>query len=83
MTDDQVLGIVRTVLAAVAGYLTGHGLLDANLAAVILGPLTALVVAGWSYWSNRPAKIVETATAQPKDIVGAIKAAEAATVPSQ
>lgn len=77
MTKDQVGGLVRTLLGIVAGFIINKGWVDAETMATIIGGITALVVAVWSIYTNRPSKIVDTATAQPKDILGA-QAAKAA-----
>lgn len=58
MTSDQITGIVRAVLAAVFGYITGKGWLDANTAATISGAVLTLLVAVWSVYSNRAKTIV-------------------------
>ncbi len=82
-TVDQVGGVLRALLAVLGGILVNRGILDDTTWLAVSGGLVAIGVALWSYYTNRPAKIVETATAQPKDIVGAVKAAQASTAPSQ
>lgn len=57
MTKDQIGGIVRAILSAVFGYITGKGWLDADTAVAISGALATIAVAAWSVFSNRPAKI--------------------------
>lgn len=61
MTSDQLTGIVRALLAAVFGYITGKGWLDANTAATISGAIATILVAAWSIYSNRPKTIVPIA----------------------
>lgn len=56
MTKDQIGGFVRTGSAALIGYLTAKGY-DAGVVTQVVGALGVLVVAGWSAWTNRPAKI--------------------------
>lgn len=60
LTSDQIGGIVRALLTTVAGIAVTKGWTDANTAAWISGGVLALVTAGWSWWSNRPQKIVAT-----------------------
>ncbi len=81
-TTDQVGGILRAVLAIGVGYAVKQGIIDDATGLAVTAGLVGIGVALWSYWTNRPAKIVETATAQPKDIVGAIEAKKA-VAPSQ
>ncbi len=57
LTPDQIGGIVRALLAAASGYLIGKGWVDADTAATLGGAVVTLVVTGWSWWTNRPAKI--------------------------
>lgn len=58
MTSDQLGGIVRAVLAAIAGYFVGKGVIDADTAATISGAVATIAVAAWSIFTNRPSKIV-------------------------
>lgn len=48
MNKDQVFGIVRTVVAAVAGFLAGKGYLDASLVEGVAGAVATITVAIWS-----------------------------------
>lgn len=61
ITPDQITGIIRALLAAVFGYITGKGWLDANTAATISGAVATILVAAWSIYSNRPKTIVPIA----------------------
>jgi hypothetical protein len=56
MTQEQVGGIVRAVVAAAGGYFVGQGLVDAQTMMTIGGAVTTLAVAGWSVWNKRSAK---------------------------
>lgn len=51
---DKILGVVRAVLAAGAGYFVGKGYIDQGTADQIVG---ALVLIGTSIWSvkSKPA----------------------------
>jgi len=53
MTQEQVGGIVRAVVAAAGGYFVGQGLIDAQTMMTIGGAVTTIAVAGWSIWSKR------------------------------
>lgn len=55
MINAQVQGLIRTLLAAGAGYFVGKGMLDQGTADQIVGGLTVLSVAGWSIYSKRKA----------------------------
>jgi hypothetical protein len=57
MTNDQFGGIVRTLLAALAAYVAGKGWLP-NVSPEVITALTTILVGVWSYWTNRPSKIV-------------------------
>lgn len=52
MTSEQIWGIVRTILAAGAGYLSAKGIVDAGAADTIIGAVGTIFVAGWSIWSK-------------------------------
>jgi len=55
MNAEQVWGIVRTILAAGAGYLTAKGIVDEATAGTVIGALGTIFVAGWSVWSKKKA----------------------------
>ena len=48
MNKDQLFGIVRTLVAAVAGFLAGKGYLDASMVEGVAGAVATLSVAVWS-----------------------------------
>ena len=56
MTQEQVGGIVRAIVAAAGGYFVGQGLIDAQTMMTIGGGITTIAVAIWSIYSKRPAK---------------------------
>lgn len=56
MTQEQVGGIVRALVAAVGGYVVGQGLIDSETMLAVGGAITTLAVAVWSIYSKRPAK---------------------------
>lgn len=60
LTSDQIGGIVRALLTTVSGLIVAKGWTDANTAAWVSGGVLALATAGWSWWTNRPQKIVAT-----------------------
>lgn len=53
MNATELGGVVRTLLAAVGGYLAGKGYFDGATAEALAGALTTLVVAGWSIFAKR------------------------------
>jgi hypothetical protein len=53
MNKDQVFGIVRTVAAAVGGFLAGKGYLDASTVEALAGAAATIVVAIWSVVSKK------------------------------
>jgi hypothetical protein len=55
MTQEQVGGIVRAIVAAAGGYFVGQGLIDAQTMMTLGGAVTTIAVAGWSIWSKRKA----------------------------
>ena len=75
MTSDQIGGIVRAILAAIAGFFVSKGWVDNTTALTITGAVAAIIVAIWSVFTNQPSKIVEPTTAKPKDIPGALATA--------
>ena len=54
-TGEQLWGIIRTILAAVAGWAAGKGYVDNETATTIIGALGTIFVAGWSWWSKKTA----------------------------
>ena len=53
MTQEQVGGIVRALVAAAGGYFVGQGLVDAETMMTVGGAITTLVVAVWSIYSKK------------------------------
>lgn len=62
MNADQIGGIVRAILAAVAGYFVGKGVVDQGTATTIVGAIGTLVVAVWSVVTNRSGKVIPPKT---------------------
>jgi hypothetical protein len=54
MNQDEILGIVRTLLSAIGGYAVAKGLLDQATMITIAGAAASIVVAIWSVISKRP-----------------------------
>lgn len=79
MTSDQIGGIIRTILAAIGGVIVGKGWIDNETMLAISGAIATIVVGGWSWWTNRASKVVDPATAKPKDPVGAAQTKAAVT----
>jgi hypothetical protein len=55
MTSDQVGGVIRAILAAIAGYAAGKGLINAGMADQLVGAGVTIGVAIWSVFSKKPA----------------------------
>lgn len=53
MNVEQVWGVVRTILAALGGWVVAKGYVDDATLQAVLGALGTLFVAGWSVWSKR------------------------------
>jgi hypothetical protein len=66
LTNDQIGGIIRAIVTTITGILVGKGVIDNNTALWIVGGAGSIGVAAWSWWTNRPQKIVNSATGQPK-----------------
>lgn len=60
LTSDQIGGIARALLTTVGGIAVTKGWVDQNTAVTISGGLVTVIVAAWSWWTNRPQKIVAT-----------------------
>ncbi|WP_316176216.1 hypothetical protein [Bradyrhizobium sp. SZCCHNRI1073] len=55
MTGEQIWGVVRTILAAVAGWLVAKGYATDELVQAVLGGVGTIFVAAWSFFSKKPA----------------------------
>ena len=55
MTGEQIWGVVRTILAAVGGYVVAKGYIDNATLTAVLGGAGTIFVAVWSWWSKRGA----------------------------
>lgn len=53
MSNGEIAGVVRALIAAAGGYLVGQGLIDAETATAITGAVTTLAVALWSVYTKR------------------------------
>lgn len=53
MNKVEVYGIVRTILAAVAGFAVSQGYVDSETAMTVAGAVTTIVVAVWSVKAKR------------------------------
>jgi len=52
MQNSQLFGILRTLLAAVFGYMAGKGWVDGATAEALAGAFATVVVAVWSVVSK-------------------------------
>lgn len=57
MTQDQFGGLVRAIVAALGGYVTGKGLADEATVLAVGGAVVTAAIALWSWWTNRPEKL--------------------------
>ena len=87
MTSDMITGIIRAVLGPLLVLLVAKGWVNAGMTDWITTSVVALVTAGWSVWTNRPASIaagaqaiqgvnVQTTPATPAAVVAAVNAAK-------
>jgi hypothetical protein len=56
LSKDEITGVVRTVIAALAGALLSKLNLDAQTITGLAASLTTVGVAIWSVWAKRNAK---------------------------
>ena len=66
LTSDQIGGIIRVIVTTITGILVTKGVIDNNTALWIVAGAGTIGVAAWSWWTNRPQKIVDTVTGQRK-----------------
>jgi len=78
MTSEQIQGIIRTVLAALGGFIVAKGWVSSEMWAWIVGGAATIGPAIWSWVSNRPAAIAASAQALPGVNVQTTPAAGAA-----
>jgi hypothetical protein len=65
MTSDQIQGLIRTILAALGGFIVAKGWVSSELWAWIVGGVATVGPAIWSWVKNRPAAIAASAQALP------------------
>lgn len=53
MTPEEIWGVVRTILAAVAGWAAGQGYIDQQTAMTVIGALGTIFIAVWSIKAKR------------------------------
>jgi len=53
MTAEQIWGIVRTILAAIGGYIVAKGWIDNATVQSVIGALGTIFVAIWSVWAKK------------------------------
>lgn len=67
MTKEQILGVVRHLLTFFGGILVTKGLVDETVVTEIIGGLSTLIGAVWSFFSKVPVVTpVVTPTETPK-----------------
>jgi hypothetical protein len=65
MTTEQITGLIRTILAALGGFIVAKGWVSSEMWAWIVGGAATVGPAIWSWISNRPAAIAAKAQALP------------------
>ncbi len=60
MTSDQLLGILRTLLAAAGGYVVAKGWTDAATATAATGAIITLLTAGWSFYTHSKTAMIKS-----------------------
>jgi len=55
MNKIEIYGIIRAILAAIAGFVAGQGYVDSETATTVAGAITTIVVAVWSVKAKRAA----------------------------
>lgn len=61
MDSNQISGIIRSLLAAVGGFVIAKGWFSAEIWAWIVGGAATIGPAIWSWFTNRPATIAAAA----------------------
>lgn len=61
MSSDQIQGLIRTILAAVGGFVVAKGWFSTETWAWIVGGAATVGPAIWSWFSNRPSSIAASA----------------------
>lgn len=61
LTSDQIGGIARALLTTIAGVAVTKGWVDQNTAVTVVGGVVTVLVAVWSWYTNRPQKITTVA----------------------
>lgn len=56
MSSDQIGGFIRTLLAFGGGLLVSKGYVDEATMMTIVGAITTIVVAGWSWYAKKSEK---------------------------
>ena len=59
LTGDQIGGIARAVLGAIGGMAVTRGMVDQSTMVTVVGGLVTVIVALWSYWTNRPDGLIQ------------------------
>lgn len=52
-TAEEIWGVIRTILAAIAGWAAGQGYVDNDTAMAIIGALGTIFVGVWSIKNKR------------------------------
>ena len=77
MNGDQIGGILRAVLPAIAAYIAAKGWLPIGVVNEIGGAVIAAVISYWSFRTNAPAAMISSVAANP-DVAKIVTTAEVA-----
>ncbi len=55
MNADQVWGVIRTILAAIGGWVAAKGYVDDATIQAVLGAVGTIFIAVWSVVAKKPA----------------------------
>ncbi len=69
MNKEQILGIVRHVLTFVGGFLITKGIVDETFVTEIVGALSTIIGAVWSFFAKVPAVVTPVATPAETPVV--------------
>lgn len=65
MNQDQVTGLLRSLVPAIVAYIVGKGWIPASSAADVGAALTAIGMAGWSIYVNTKSQQIASVAAMP------------------
>lgn len=67
--QEQISGLIRTILVAATGYATGKGYISAGMANELVGFGVTVGLAAWSLWAHTRDSQLAAVTAKQDDVV--------------